>query len=199
MSEKINQNQFKLSLYQGDILLAERMFNADQFNPFTRYSIDIRDILPRAISKMQRMLSKRSYVTRVDENLDLYQYAQRLINSYPIKYKSSLRYSPKSIVYHIENKTIRGVECKVVLYINDKTIVERVFYVDGFNPVARWSVDVVDVVNEITDTIEAKILRTDIKNTWDDYDLINVVGMNVSQIRELPLYKRRSILSRIHR
>lgn len=199
MNDKINSNQFKFSLYQEDTLLGERMFDADQFNPFTRYSIDIRDILPRAMSRLQRTLSKKSYTTRVDENLDLYNYNHALINSYPRKYREDMLYNPKSITYKIEDKTIKGVECKIVLYINDKTIVERMFYVDGFNPVARWSLDIIDVINEITETIEEKIIKTDIVNTWDDYDLINLGGMNITQIRELPLFKRREILSRINR
>ena len=56
MSEKEYNNVFRFSLYQENVLLCEKMFDANQFNPFTRYSIDIRDILPKAITKLQKKI-----------------------------------------------------------------------------------------------------------------------------------------------
>jgi len=212
MSEKEYNNVFRFSLYQGNVLLCEKVFDADQFNPFTRYSIDIRDILPRAITKLQKTLSKRSYgviaeTGRIDttvqnsENavIDLYGYHQGLINTYPQHYRSEMRYNPAPVVQQIEEKVIRGVECKIGLYINDNPIVERLFYVDGFNPVARWSLDLTDSVIEITNTISEKIKRNDIKNMWDDYDLINYRGLSINQIRELSTSKREEMLRKLKR
>jgi len=199
MSEKEFNNEFRFSLYQGKVLLCEKTFDADQFNPFTRYSIDIREILPRAITKLQKTLSKRSYQTEISEDFDLFQYNQKMIASYPQEYRSGMRYSPEPIVQKIEEKVIRGVECKIGFYINDKPIVERIFFVDGFNPVARWSVDIVDAVTEVADTIFEKIKKSDIKNMWDDYDLINSMGLSINQIRELPQAKRDDLLRKLRR
>lgn len=209
MSEKTNM--FRFSLYQEKVLLCEKAFDADQFNPFTRYSIDIRSILPRAIVTLQKTLSKRTYETSIEVGFnsipkelgisyagyDLYGYNQNMINKYPKEYRSNMEYHPEVIVQQIEEKTIRGVECKIGLYINDKTIVERMFYVDGFNPVARWSPELTDAVIEITDSIFKQIKRSDIKNMWDDYDLINLRGMSISQIRELSPAKRDEILRKL--
>lgn len=206
MNEKAFNNEFKFSLYQGDVLLCEKVFDADQFNPFTRYSIDIRDILPRIITKLQKTLSKRSYdviinVGKSHRNYevlyDLYGYYQKMVNLYPNHYKNNLRYNPQPIIQQIEDKTIKGVECKMGFYINNNPIVERLFYVDNFNPVSRWSVDLLDVVIEITDTIGDKIKKNDIKNMWDDYDLINYRGLSINQIRELTPYKREEMLKRL--
>jgi len=36
MSEKEFNNEFRFSLYQGNVLLGEKVFDADKFNPFTR-------------------------------------------------------------------------------------------------------------------------------------------------------------------
>lgn len=219
MSEKEYSNVFRFALTQGDVLLCEKMFDADDFNPFTRYSIDIRDILPRAISRLQKTLSRRSYdvileigktdVSGVDtleeevememQTINLLKYHQLMINSYPQRYRNSMRYSPTPIVQHIEEKTIRGVECKIGLYINNNPIVERLFYVDGFNPVAKHSLDIVYVVTDIADTIANKIKRNDIKNMWDDYDLINKRGLSITQIRELPIGKREYLLRQLRR
>jgi len=199
MSEKEYSNVFKFSLYQENILLVEKVFDADQFNPFTRYSIDIRDILPKAIIRLQKILSKRNYETEINADLDLFQYHQKMINTYPQHYRTDMRYNPQPIVQQIEEKVIRGVECKIGFYINDKPIVERLFYVDGFNPVARWSVDLTDVVVEIADTIFYQIKRNDIKNMWDDYDLINIKGLSINQIREFSTAKRNEMLKRIRK
>lgn len=209
MSEKEYSNVFRFSLTQGDVLLCEAMFDADEFNPFTRYSIDIRDILPRAITRLQKTLSRRSYDVVAEVGKDdvsgemlsynLLQYHQKMINSYPQRYRNSMRYSPQAIVQKIEEKTIRGVECKIGLYINDNPIVERLFYVDGYNPVARQSNDVTYVVTDIAEIIKAKIKRSDIKNMWDDYDLINTRGLSINQIRELPIGKREYLLRQLRR
>jgi hypothetical protein len=199
MSEKEFNNEFRFSLYQGNVLLGEKVFDADQFNPFTRYSIDIREILPRAITKLQKALSKRNYETELDETFDLFQYHQKMINTYPQEWRAGMRYSPQPIIQQIEEKVIRGVECKIGFYINDKTIVERLFYVDGFNPVARWSVDLIDAVVEVADTIFNQIKRNDISNMWDDYDLINIRGLSINQIRELSPAKRDEMLRKLRR
>lgn len=212
MNEKENSNVFRFSLYQGDIvdnefqsemLLCETTFDADQFNPFTRYSIDVREVLPRAITRIQKTLSRRSYdvVAEVgnDKSYDLFAYRQKMIGSYAKRYRNSMRYNPQSVVQQIEEKTIRGVPCKIGLYINENPIVEREFYVDGFNPVALVSLDIVNVVTEITEMIEGKIKRDDIKNMWDDYDLINYRGLSINQIRELHPAKRAEMLRRLRR
>jgi hypothetical protein len=200
MNEKEFNNTFRFSLTQEDVLLCEKIFNADSFNPFTRYSINIRDVLPRIITKLQKTLSKYSYdviadVGRIDTTnddsdvmiYDLSEYHQEIIK----------QYNPQPIIQQIEDKTIRGVECKIGLYINDKPIVERLFYVDGFNPIARWSIELVETVVEITDSIYEKIKKNDVKNMWDDYDLINYRGLSISQIRELSVFEREVMLKKL--
>jgi hypothetical protein len=212
MNETNHNNVFRFSLSQGDVLLCEKMFDADKFNPFTRYSIDIRDILPKAITKLQKVLSKHSYdvfvdTGRIDTNdvdsenggYDLLNYYENMINSYPREWKNSMRYNPQTIIQQIEQKTIRGVPCKIGLYINENPIVEREFFVDGFNLVARQSIDLTNSVVEIADLIFEKIKKSDKKNMWDDYDLINYRGLSINQIRELPNYKRQEMLRKINK
>lgn len=212
MTEKYNNN-FRFSLSQEDLLLCEVIFNADDFNPLTRYSIDIRDILPRSITKLQKVLSKKSYDTTFSNDLDLYEYYQKMLSlypnefvygkkynqQYPTEFINGMRYNPQPITYEVTDfngdlKVIKGVECKIGLYINEKTIVERVFFVDGFNPVARLSFDIVEVVDEIVNEIFSKIKKNDLKNIWDDYDLINYGGYSINEIRDFPYGKRQYVL-----
>jgi len=198
MNEKEFSNVFRFSLYQGNVLLGEKIFDADVFNPFTRYSIDIRELLPRAITTLQKALSKRNYETQItDELFDMYRYNQKMISLYPQDWRKEMYYNPQPVVQQIEDKTIKGVECKIGFYINDKPIVERIFYVDGFNPVARWSVDLTNTIVMIGDIIFNHIKRNDIKNMWDDYDLINQKGLSINQIREFSPAKREEMLRRL--
>lgn len=200
MNEKAYNNMFRLSLYQEDVLLCESGFDADQYNPLTRYSIDIRSILPRAIITLQKTLSKRAYETKsYDANLDMYEYYEKMVNLYPKEYRSGMSYNPQSIVQQIDQKTIRGVECKLGFYINNKTIVERQFYVDGFNPIARFSPEVAYAIFNITNDIKAHIRVTDEKNMWDDYDMINILGLSIGMIRELSPIKRSEMIRKLRR
>jgi len=198
MNEKNYNNQFKFSLYQEDVVLCEKIFSADDFNPFTRYSIDIRGMLPQAITKLQKVLSKKSYDVELDcgndVNYNFFRYTQDLINKYPKRWQKGMRYNPPVVKHEIENRTIKGVECKIGLYINDNPIVERVFYVDGFNPVSRYSVDVLYEVTDIADEIYENIKEVDVRNMWDDYDLINKRGLSINQIRELSSHRRENLL-----
>ena len=63
----------------------------------------------------------------------------------------------------------KGVECKIGLYVNDNPIVERLFYVDRFNPDVRWSVDIVECVVDITNQIFEKMKMCDIINMQYSY------------------------------
>jgi len=209
MNEKEYSNAFKFSLYQENILLGEKVFDADQFNPYTRYSIDIRDILPKAITKLQKTLSKKSYEVIVETGrkdtsmsvsvnsiINLYQYHQEVLHSNPKELWNGLQYNSQPIIQQIEDKIIKGVECKIGFYINDNPIVERLFYVDGFNPVARWSTDLINAVTDIADLIFNKIKTVDVKNMWDDYDLINNKGYTINQIREFSPARREELLKK---
>lgn len=193
------QNTFKFSLYQNEILLCEKMFNADNYSPFTRYSVDIRNILPKIITNLQKILSRKSYnyIINVGGGMSYDSLKNRndILKHYPNYIKKDMKYDPKSVEQEFDKKVIKGVECLIGLYINDKTIVERVFYVDNFNPTSRWSVELLELFAMITDEIEDQIKTNDLKNIWDDYDLINVKGYNIDQIRKFRPDKRQSLLN----
>lgn len=198
MNEKTYNNQFRFALYQENLLLGEKIFNADLFNPFTRYSIDIREMLPEAITTFQKVLSKKIYDVEINE-YDNFKYQKEFVDAFPYEYRNELRYNPKSVRQKIDDKVIKGVECKIGLYINENPIVERIFFVDGFNPISRYSVDVTYTVMQIADEIFELIKKNDLKNMWDDYDLINMRGFSINQIREFSPNKRAYLLKSIRR
>lgn len=203
MREKESNNVFKLSLYQEDILFCEKTFNADNFNPFTRYSIDIRDILPKAINTLQRVLSKKNYDDTYSVGNDkTYELFDEYV-SYMEEYGYGVKYKPKTITQHIVNNdvnmTIRGVPFKIGLYINENPIVEREFYVDGFNVVSRWSVDLLNTFLYISESIEERIKMNDVNNIWDDYDMINILHIGFNQIINFSPEQRKKCIDKIER
>jgi hypothetical protein len=195
MSDKSHENNFKFGVYQNDSPIIERIFSADVFNPVIRYSVDIRDMIPTISAKLQKTLSKRNISTLYERGY-LHK-GDNVGNVYDLiaLYKSTLdgkvdgyenKLSRPSIVTHtINKKTISGVECKFGLYINDNPIVERNIYVDGYNPASRFSIDMVEVVNEIVEDIISHLKANDVAHMWSDYDLINTYGIYIHQIRDL--------------
>jgi len=201
MIEKEYNNTFKFAIKQGDVLLCEKIFDADTYSPITRNSINIKDMLQSTIRGFQKLLSRKQYETNIDLGdvlIDMLGYNHMLIKSYKPYQRQGMEYNPQSLTIQIENRTIRGVECKFGLYINENPIVERTFYVDGFNPNVKQSIDIVYEVEDIVYKISERIKANDIKNIWDDYYLINEVGLTPAEVRELSFYKREEILKRLN-
>lgn len=190
-------NNFRFALYQEDNLITETVFNADVFNPVVRYSVDIRSDISYIISRLQKVLSKRNLNFKVDVgNGKTYDFLKEYKNQ--VKKQSKSFYNklevPDSKNYTFGKKTINGVEFKFGLYINDNPIVERNFYVEGYNPASRFSIELGGVVNDISKEIYNSLKKADQKHMWDDYDLINTYGMYINQIRDLSKKKREHLL-----
>lgn len=168
-------NNLVFSLYQEDVLLCEKLMDGDLFGQ----SIDVRPILPKNIGKLQKVLSKLVYNTKVDVGqgkvYDLIDHKQSFINSFPQEYWDELCYDPTPTTKEIGEWKMSGVECKISLTRNDKLIVERFFYVKGFNPDSRYSTDLVDTVNEFCNDIEKLIKWIDINYMWEEFERLNKI------------------------
>jgi hypothetical protein len=200
MTEKFNENIFKFSIYQGDCVVSERIFNANDFNPVIRYSVDIRSIIPEIIQKLQITLSKRNLTfNKIDEKayvdynfLRDYQDVCYNFNLKPIKLKK-----PYYIRKEINGKVIEGTQCRFGLYINNNPIVERDFHVDKYNPAVRFSYEIVETTRDLVDFIVQYLKEMDSKHMWDDYKLIKTYSLYINQIRELTDKKRNLFLNKI--
>ena len=205
MSERSHENTFKLGVYQAGSTVCERIFSANVFNPVIRYSVDIREMIPSIIGKLQRTLSRknincyyeRGYLHEGDNIRNAYSlialYKKTLDGKVPGYVNKLTR--PPVVSKVINNKTITGVECKFGLYINSNPIVERNFYVDQYNPASRFSLEIVETVNDLADDISNHLKRFDVRHMWHDYDLINTYGIYIHQIRELSKDLRRKMLT----
>lgn len=186
-----NTSNFKFVVSQDDDVIVERIFNADVFNPIIRYSVDIRDMIPSMTQRLQNVMSRRN-LNYVDNNYNNLENYKNLLEFYNVK-ENKLS-TPEYIKYVHGNKTIKGVECKFGLYINDNPIVERKIYVDNYNPACRFSTEIVDLVNEIVEEIHDSLKDLDVEHMWGDYILLNTYGMFHNQIRDLSKNKRKELV-----
>lgn len=184
---------FRFVLSEGNTVLYERMFDGTNVSPFTRNSVDIRSLVSPIINKLQELLSTKKpntqYTLTPTKKIDFLKYQSQIIKSYSIDKQHSLLYLPKEKERMDGRKG--GVECKFGLYINEHPIIERLFYVYGFNPKIKWSTDLVFECNKIVEEIEDFIIEKDQKNIWDDYILITRGGMSIIDVRELPQESRK--------
>lgn len=188
---KENSTDFKFILFQGKEKLVERIFNADIFNPNIRYSVDIRQEIPSITQRLQKVLSRRNlnYVDMGYNFLKEYESLSGFYNVNPNKLKQ-----PKHTEYSHGVRTIKGVECKFGLYINDNPIVERKIYVDNYNPASRFSTELVDTVNEIVKEIHDSLKVLDVDYMWGDYILFNTYRLYNNQIKDLTKNKRDELI-----
>ena len=203
MLEK-NSDKLTFILSQEDRVFYEKICDISGYNPITRLSIDVRKLLPSIIVNFQKTLSRNKYDTFFDvgnnKGYDTQEYYEEKFMLFPRSLQQKLKYDPKVHVNKIrvegtnEEKTIRGVEFKIGLYINENTIVERLFYVNGFNPVSRYSYELYCCFYNASEEIFEYVRNSDIKNIWDDYDLINTKGFNIEQIWGLTMEQRKKMI-----
>lgn len=194
-SSRPHENNFKFVLYQGEDVITERIFTADNFNPVVRYSVDIRSMIPSIIQRLQKTLSRKNLNFK-DHNYDFLELYKDQASLEKPEFNSKLT-KPVVVKQNFSGKTIRGVECKFGLYINDNPIVERKFYVDNYNPASRFSLEIVSIVNEVCEEIFDSLKDNDVNHMWGDYVLINTYGLYVNQIRELSNQKRSELLENV--
>lgn len=201
MTEKSHKNTFKFGLYQANQTITETIFTADVFNPVVRYSVDIRNDISSIISRLQKTLSRRNLTYKADvggdKTYDFLKYYKDVANSETKPFQNILDL-PKTSKHNINGRTVSGVEFKFGLYINNNPIVERNFYVEGYNPASRLSLELGEVVNEISKEIYHSLKESDVNHMWDDYDLIHTYGLYINQVRELSKGKRQQLLANIN-
>lgn len=203
MEDKKQENNFKFGLFLRNEKVSEKIFSADLYNPVVRYSVNIREMIPKIIGSLQSTLqSKSKELTFEDFNgynsLEYYKNICDINKCEQYKLKVPAQY-PKT-TYNGGAKSFSqrgGTEFKFGLYINANTIVERNFYVDNYNPESRFSNELIEVINNVIDNIIKYLTNSDLSHMWDDYKLINTYNLNIQQVRELSRDKRSEYLRRV--
>ena len=193
--EKRNENYFKFGLYLRNEKIYEKIFNADLYNPVVRYSVDVRENIPSIISGLQEILQAKDLTFNepiTDKNTkEYYKMICKLNKMHPIKL--FIPHNKESSNSKYQGK---GTEFKFGVYINTNPIVERNFYVEKYNPEARFSNELPVMLDGIVNYLETYLKNSDVTHMWNDYDLINTYELNIQQVRELSKSKRAEYLER---
>lgn len=197
---KTFENTFKFGLYQENDMIIETSFTADNINPAIRYSVDIRDEVFSIISRLQKALSRRNLTHKIDLAGNTYDFLEHYRNQSALETKSfnDKLDAPKKTTHKVNGKIYSGVQFKFGLFINNNLIVERDFYVKGYNPASRFSLELSETVNQIADEINESLREDDIKHMWDDYDLIHTYNLYINDIRDLSQNRRNLMLKKIN-
>lgn len=204
MEERKQQNNFKFGLFLRGEKVAEKIFSADEYNPVVRYSVNIREMIPKIISSLQTTLQTKSGdLTFVDHHgynsLEYYKSICNINNLDYFKLKVPPQYNkPNNAINGVKPYMQRGgTEFKFGLYINNNTIVERNFYVDNYNPEARFSVQLDGRIETVVDNIKDYLKTSDLNHMWDDYKIIHTYSLNIQQVRDLTKERREEFLRRV--
>lgn len=206
MDDKKQENSFRFGLFLRGEKVAEKLFSADLYNPVVRYSVNIREMIPKIIGSLQGVMQKKSKELTFKDSFgynSLNEYKRICdINDLDVyKLKVPVQYPKTNYTNGVKPYLQRGgTEFKFGLYINANTIVERNFYVDNYNPESRFSCELNNIINGtngIVENIEKYLKNSDLNHMWDDYKIINTYSLNIQQVRELSRERRDEFLRRV--
>jgi len=207
-----NEKLFILKLSNNQDTISELSFSADQFNPSTRNDVDAREIFSFFSKKIQKLFIKR--------NLNFDYNGYNLLAEYKKTSQLNSRFNdnnkfakPKveSINFNVANNdsntptkvVITGVKLTISLTIrdvdNENIIIERDCYIDKdqYNPEARFSVELIELLNDLKYKFIEYLKNKDIKLMWEDFHLINKYSMHITEIRELTKEKRYELVRKL--
>lgn len=208
MEEKKQQNNYKFGLFLRNEKIVEQIFSADLYNPVVRYDVNIREMIPTIISSLQKTLQTPSQDLTFEEKFSdgdrtitynaLSYYIDicdiNNLDYFKLKVPAQQRANPVGGRAYSQRN---GTEFKFGLYINANTIVERNFYVDNYNPRARFSQELADEINRIVRSLKKHIKLNDEYHMWDDYKIIKTYMLNIQQVRKLSNEKRVEYLLKV--
>lgn len=207
---KKHENNFKFSLITGGNVIAERIFSADIYNQYLRYSVDIREKLPEIINRLVKVLSKKEVTTNLYgyntvklynmagyDNMAYYKKLNRSTGDNRMSKNKLNDFEIQELSYGSNNNKFSGVEFKFSLQLNENTIVERTFCVQYYNSESRFSLELCDTLNSIVEDIQNHLKKNDSINMWDEYDITNTYGIDRHIIRTFNKEKRETLLKNI--
>lgn len=186
-----NKNHFKFSLSFNKQPLIERIFDADCYNQSVRYSIRIQDWNKQITSDLRDVFTKNN--KELSFVLNEYELNKVLKNILEYKNNEQILELSKLERNHVNS----GFSYK--LSINNNTIIERDFSVQGFNINSVFSSNLLQVVNEWVFRIQNRIKAADEQQMWEDYDLIAEYNITSKEVRELSDIERRNKLYSIQK
>lgn len=173
-----NEKNLSFVLSKGDKIICERIVTDLPIST----NANLRDVLPIVTRDIVSVLSAKEYDTRVKSGgkviYDLEKYHKKMINLYPKKIRDILLENEALIL--TEHNIPRGdgtiveykdvVECKFGVYICGSPIVERMLYINRFNPLCNQTLEVVEVFNTCVELMKKQIKMGEMNAMWYAYD-----------------------------
>jgi hypothetical protein len=172
-----DRKTFKLGLYLNDETIAERIFDAECYNPATRTNVNIKDIGREMMGSIRTVLSERNSNLNFIYGKDVY----------------NLKHFP----YNFNYPEVFLDAFKFGLYINNNTIIERVFSIRNFNRKAIFSTDIVDEIDYWVGAIQDHIKAKDIEYMWDDNLIMARFGYSSYDLKVMDPAKRAELVTKV--
>lgn len=183
------KNYFKFVFkYKGNSLV-EKIFDADQYNQATRYSIKLQEWNKQIISDFRDILGKNT--KELNFEMCGYDLSKNLKNA--LKFQNNSKINELAT---LERKN-QNDGFSYGLYMNNNIIIERDFSVLNFNINSIFSTDLVSMIDEWVFRIQDRIKTQDQNQMWEEYDLMNHYDLTLKEVRELPEENRRKMVYKI--
>ena len=195
----LSKENFKFVLYLNDEPVSEIAFPADAYNQYVRYSVNIKDIAGEMIKKFQTILSTTS------NKLNFEYCGYNLLKMYKDSIPVNISFKDTKLYRKSEGSsadkgyyTNPDEQFKFILYVNDNHVIERNFFIKKFNPESRFSVDLLDYMLEISDSLQIYLAKKDVENMYEEFDIKKVFNKSITEIRTLNKFDRDNLLKQIY-
>lgn len=190
---------YRFALFLNNEVIAERIFPADVYNQFVRYSINIRELASDMIKGFQNVLQTQdNKLTFEYDNYDLLDhYINTNHNHLSSKDSKIVRQSVGKLGedgFYINPDE----QFKFILFLNDNHVIERNFFVKRYNPNSRYSVDLMYHFEHVVKDIQNFIKKKDVSVMWEELDLKTHCRLSMDEIRSLTKIDRENLLRKIY-
>jgi hypothetical protein len=168
-------NQFKFGLYLNGRTVAERIFDGNVYNQAIRSSVNIKSMTHEIMSGFQSILMRPSPM---------------------LNFKHG-EVDNREFDFNFDYPETLNPSFKYILKINAHTIIERDFFVRGFNRMSIYSMDIIEEVDYFVEQFQKDIKKKDMVYIWDNVDLMNHYRLPMSEIHRLDRSVRQQMLDKI--
>ncbi len=174
------EKDLTFTLSQGENIICERV--VDDLYLKVNGRIKIRNVLPTVTRELLVALSAREYDTTYSVGkkvcYDFLEYRNKIIKSYPLRTREIINTRPEAFTHTIttldgEVKEWDGVPIKFSIFYKGCTIpvIERVMYVDRYNPISSQTFEIVETFNYCVALIKEEIKSCEMASMWEQFDI----------------------------
>ena len=191
-----NKGYYKLSLQLNGQPIMERVFDI-----YNKININFsKEEATSFIHAFKEVLA--SYDSRLDFELNNYD----LLDDYQWKVSKDRpgKQDNKLLKNQSQGDTSKGYyvneqeKFRYIFSLNDNTIIERNFFVKNYNPNARFSVNLLEVFNRISEDFAYKVKELDKLVQWNEFEISEAFGFTPEKVKAMTSEERSAFLRQIN-